>query len=89
MAWTIKYSRSAAKELKSLDRQIATRIHSYMTEKIAICTNPRDFGKALQGDLSEYWRYRIGDFRVLCTIQDDVVTILVVRVGHRREVYSR
>lgn len=87
MAWTIKYTDTAKKQLRTLDRQIARRIVKFMDEYIAKLENPRSRGKALTGPLGDFWRYRVGDYRVICQIQDDVLCVLVVRIGNRKQVY--
>jgi mRNA interferase RelE/StbE len=87
LAWTIEYAETAKKQLRKLDRVAARRIVDFMDERVATSVNPRTIGKALQGPLGDLWRYRVGDFRVICDIQDKVLTILVLRVGNRREVY--
>ena len=88
MHWTIDYTRSAEIQLRKLDRQIARRILDYLDDKIAPLENPRSRGKALVGPLGELWRYRIGDYRVICEIQDKVLRILVVEAGHRKQIYK-
>lgn len=85
MAWKIEITREAEKELARIDSQETKRIISYLRNRAAI--NPGQWGKALQGDLSALWRYRIGDYRVLCEIRDEEVTVLVIRVAHRKEAY--
>lgn len=88
MAWTIDYTASALGQLRKLDRPTARRIVDYMDERIAGMSNPRSAGKALTGPLGGLWRYRVGDFRVICEIQDGALRVLVVQLGNRREVYS-
>ncbi len=88
MSWTIEYTRTAETQLRKLDRQIARRLLDYLDEKIAPLENPRSRGKALVGPLGELWRYRIGDYRVICEIQDNVMRILVVEAGHRKQIYK-
>ena len=88
MNWTVEYTRTAETQLRKLDKQIARRILDYLDNKIAPLDNPRTRGKALSGHLGELWRYRIGDYRVICEIQNDVMRILVVETGHRRQVYK-
>lgn len=88
MSWTIEYTRTAETQLRKLDRPIARHILNYMDDKIAPLENPRTRGKALSGPLGELWRYRIGDYRVLCEIQDSIMRILVVEAGHRRQIYK-
>ena len=87
MAWIIKYDDKALRSLKRLDRQIAQRLLDTLEQKIARSDNPRIDGKSLSGRLAEYWRYRIGDYRVICLIQDEVLTVFVVEIGHRGDVY--
>ncbi len=88
MLWTIEYTKTAENQLRKLDRQIARRILDYLDDKIASLDNPRSRGKALSGPLGELWRYRVGDYRVICEIQDNVMRILVVEAGHRRQIYK-
>jgi mRNA interferase RelE/StbE len=87
LAWTIEYAESAKKQLRKLDKLSARRIADFMDERIAPNDDPRGIGKALKGDLGDLWRYRVGDFRVFCAIQDKVLTVLVLQIGNRREVY--
>jgi mRNA interferase RelE/StbE len=87
LAWTIEYADTAKKQLRKLDKIAARRIVDFMDERVAPSEDPRGMGKALKGPLGDLWRYRVGDFRVLCDIQDGVLTVLVLRVGNRREVY--
>ena len=88
MIWTIEYTRTAETQLRKLDKQIAGRILDYLETKIAALENPRVRGKALSGPLGDLWRYRIGDYRVICEIQDHVMRILVVEAGHRKQIYK-
>ena len=87
MAWTIDYSDLAEKQLNRLDRQVANRIRSYMLGRVVTLDDPRDRGERLRWNLRYYWRYRVGDYRVICDIQDAALVVLVVEVGHRSEVY--
>lgn len=87
MAWTIEYAETARKQLRKLDKLAARRIADFMDERVAPSENPRAMGKALKGPLGDLWRYRVGDYRVLCDLQDNVLTVLVLRIGNRREVY--
>lgn len=87
MAWTIDYTETAKTELSKLNKQIARRIVDFIDERIAGQENPRNTGKALTGPLGSLWRYRVGDYRVICDIQDSALRILVVRIGNRRDVY--
>ena len=74
-------------ELRKLDKNVAKRVLDYMDGRIASYDDPRQFGKALSGPLGGLWRYRIGDYRVICNIQDDVLRVLVVRVARRDTAY--
>ena len=87
MAWAIDYADSAKQQLRKLDRQVARRIVDFMDERIAVLDNPRSTGKALTGPLGGFWRYRVGDCRVICDIQDGALRVLVVQLGNRRAVY--
>ena len=87
MAWTIEYTRTARSQLRKLDRQAARRVVDYLDTRIAKMADPRSGGKALVGPLGGLWRYRIGDCRVVCDIQDRALRVLVVQIGRRRDVY--
>ncbi len=87
MAWTIEYADTAKGQLRKLDKQTARRIVDYMDERIAGQESPRSIGKALTGSLGDFWRYRVGDYRVVCDIQDGALRVLVIQVGNRREIY--
>ena len=88
MVWIIKYTESSSKQLKKLDRQTALRVLDYMDERVAVVADPRTLGKSLKGPkMGEYWRYRAGDIRVICSILDGQLTVLVIEIGNRREVY--
>ena len=87
MAWTLEYSRTARKFIEKLDRQTQRRIHSLMEGRIAFLDNPRDAGKPLKGPLATFWACRVGDYRIICDMQDDRLVILVVSIGHRGDVY--
>jgi len=88
LVWTINYTESAHRQLKKFDKAVARQILDYMDERVATLEDPRSFGKNLVGPkLGSYWRYRVGDVRVICDIQDQRVLILVVEIGHRREIY--
>ena len=88
MAWTVEVLPAAAKELRKLDRAAAARIIQTLEQRIATLDDPRSIGSALVGDHVGYSRWRIGDYRVIAWIEDERITILVVRVAHRREVYQ-
>jgi mRNA interferase RelE/StbE len=87
MKYRVEYTKAAVKQFKKMDRQIAALILSYIEKNLVDCENPRTHGKALQGNLSDKWRYRIGDYRILAKIEDDTIVIIVVEVGHRKDIY--
>ena len=86
MAWRIEFDEAAAKELAKLDRQVARRIVKFLRERVN--EDPRSVGEALKGSkLGAFWKYRVGDYRIVASIEDGALRVLVVRVGNRREVY--
>lgn len=87
LTWTIEYTASARTQLRKLDRRTARRIVFFMNERVAGLDDPRTLGHALAGPLGKLWRYRVGNCRVICDIQDDVLRVLVVRIGSRDKVY--
>jgi mRNA interferase RelE/StbE len=87
LVWTIELTATAAKQLAKIDRQNARRITDFLQQRVAVSDNPRSAGKALSGPLGTLWRYRVGDYRLICDIQDQALRVLVVMVGNRREVY--
>lgn len=88
MAWTINYSENAVKQLKKLNRSVAKKLLDYMDHKIINLDEPRKIGKALSHNKSGLWRYRVGDYRIICQIKDEIVTILVLEIGHRKDIYD-
>ena len=89
MAWKIEFERSAQKELDKLDRPVARRILKFLYQRVGKLDDPRKIGERLQGTLSEFWRYRVGDYRLICSLENQRLVVLVLRIGHRREVYKR
>ncbi len=89
MAWKIEFSDTARKQMSKLDRKVAKEILSYLRERIATDKDPRRFGKPLRGDLASLWRYRVGSYRVVCSIEGEKVVVLVLRIGHRSKVYRK
>jgi len=89
MSWELKYSDRARKQLYKLDPTQRAIILSWMDKNIDGCENPREHGKGLTADRSSEWRYRIGDFRILCEIQDVSLVVLAFKVEHRSKVYKR
>ena len=88
MAWKIELERAAEKDLDQLDTPVAKRILSFLFRRVALLDDPRSVGEALQGpDLGKYWKYRVGDYRIIARIEDQRIRILIVRIGHRSRVY--
>ena len=87
MAWTISFEPRALKELEKLDRSAQRRVLRFLHERVVGGGETRDSGKPLVGDRAGLWRYRVGDYRVVCRIEDDRLVVLVVRVAHRKDVY--
>ena len=88
MAWQIEFDLEALKELKRLDRPVQIRLVAFLRDRLAPLDDPRSLGEALSGArLGSYWKYRVGDWRIVCDIQDQRVVVRVLRLGNRREVY--
>ena len=87
-AWTVEFDDRARRELRKLDAKIQQTILRYLRERIAVAEDPRRFGKPLRHNLAGLWRYRIEDYRLICRIEDERVVVLVLQVGHRRDVYE-
>jgi mRNA interferase RelE/StbE len=88
LAWRIELHPQAEKELSKLDPEVARKIVRFLRERVAPLEDPRSIGEALKGpELGRFWKYRVGDYRLICHIQDQRITILVVTIGHRRDVY--
>ena len=88
MSWDYSFTERALKQLKKLDRTAQQRILEWLDKRIVGCDNPQQWGKELKGELSGLWRYRVGDYRIICQQQDEVFLVLVLRVGHRRNIYG-
>jgi mRNA interferase RelE/StbE len=88
MAWKVELSAEADRQLGKLDASEAKRILKFLHERIARLDDPRSVGQALQGSrLGEFWKYRVGDYRLICKLEDNRLVVLVLRLGHRREIY--
>lgn len=88
MSWAIKFERQADRDLDKLDSQVRKRVFRFLLEGLAHLENPRSIGEALKGtELGDLWKYRVGDYRIIASIEDQIVQILIVRVGNRRDVY--
>ena len=90
MVWRIEFDPRAVKELSKFDGPIQQRIIKVLRERIAILDDPRSIGEALRGEeLGRFWKYRIGDYRVICDIRDEEIVVLIIRIGDRKEIYDR
>ncbi len=90
MAWRVDLTDSAAKQLRKLDPQIAKRILTFLSERVAPLDDPRSIGEALRAkELGDFWKYRVGDWRIIADLDDGVMLITVIRLGNRREIYRR
>lgn len=88
MVWRIELSETVEKQLSKLDRPVAQRLRTFLRERVAVLDDPRSIGEALKGStLGEFWKYRVGDWRLICEIRDQKITITVLSLGNRREVY--
>jgi mRNA interferase RelE/StbE len=88
VAWTIEYARSARKFVEKLNPETRKRIRSFLEERLVTLHDPRQVGDALQGArLGNYWRYRVGDYRIIWDLQDSRLVVLVIEIGNRRDVY--
>ena len=88
MSWKVELTPEANAALKRLGKPEAQRIVRFLFERVQNRENPREIGDALKGNLREYWRYRVGHYRILCRLEDEVVTVFVIHIAHRREVYK-
>jgi len=88
LTWIVEFDDAAAKELRKLDRQAQHEILHYLRERIATDEDPRRFGKPLSRELAGLWRYRVRDSRLICNIEDSELVVLVLRIGHRKDIYE-
>jgi mRNA interferase RelE/StbE len=86
-SWRVEINRTTQKQIKKLDRTAQGLIVRFLRERVLATDNPRQWGKPLLGDKGGLWRYRVGDYRLICRIQDELVTVLVVGGGHRKDMY--
>ncbi|SEH08341.1 type II toxin-antitoxin system RelE family toxin [Candidatus Venteria ishoeyi] len=89
MVWRIEFKDSARKSILKLDKSTQTRILNFLSQRVQSSENPRFSGKALQGNLKKLWRYRVGDYRLVCDIQDETITITVIKLGHQKDIYRQ
>lgn len=88
MVWTIEITRTAERQIKKLGHTAQKAVVRFLRERLKTADNPRQWGKPLRGDKKGLWRYRVGDYRLICDIEDERITVLVLEVGHRRDVYK-
>lgn len=88
MVWRIEISETAKKQLAKFDRQVQVDILRYLRERLATKEDPRRYGAPLRRDLAGRWKYRVGDYRLICEIQDEKILVLVLMVGHRSKIYG-
>ena len=88
MKYRVELTEKAKKQIKKLDKHTTSLIIGWIDKNLQGCENPRIYGKGLVANRSGQWRYRIGDYRLICEIQDKKITILVLEVGHRRNIYE-
>lgn len=87
MAWTIEFRPNARRELRRLDQSVQQRLIQYLEQRVVTLRDPRQLGKPLRGEQGELWSYRVGAYRIICTLEHHRLVVVVVSVGHRREVY--
>lgn len=88
MGYKVKYTPRALKQLQKLDKQTSGLIIAWIEKNLVDCEYPRQYGKSLKGSHSGQWRYRVGDYRLIVEIEDDEIIILILNVGHRRDIYD-
>ncbi|MAB67687.1 MAG: type II toxin-antitoxin system mRNA interferase toxin, RelE/StbE family [Bacteroidetes bacterium] len=89
MIWKVEFDDRARKELRKLDKQTQDRILKWLRSNLATEEDPRRTGKSLKGRMKGLWRYRVGDYRIVSQIEDEQILILVIRIGHRRDIYDK
>jgi mRNA interferase RelE/StbE len=87
VSWKIQIARTAERQIKKLDRTVQTSILRFLRDRVEPSENPRQWGKPLHGEKRGLWRYRVGDYRLICDIQDEKITVLVLEVDNRKDVY--
>ena len=87
MAWTVEVSDFAERQFRKLDRPVRDRLLDYLYDRIEGCKNPRHFGEPLKGEMAGLWRYRVGDYRIICKLEDSRLLVVALAVGHRRAIY--
>jgi mRNA interferase RelE/StbE len=87
LIWKIEWDSKALKEAQKLDKNARKKIVEYLENRVLVSQDPYQFGKPLKGDKSGFWRYRVGDYRILCQIENQALIVLVIAVGHRKNIY--
>jgi mRNA interferase RelE/StbE len=88
LPWTVEFDDRARRELRKLDLKVQRDILRYLRERIAASANPRQFGRPLRKNLAGLWRYRVGDYRLICRLEEDRFVVLVIKAGHQRTIYE-
>ena len=88
MKYTVLFTETAKKQLKKMDKSVSSLIIGWIEKNLVSCENPRQHGKGLTANRTGQWRYRIGDYRVLSKIDDKNIIILIIEIGHRKEIYN-
>lgn len=89
MRYRVEFTKKSLKQLKKMDKQTSAMILGWIRKNLDDCINPRLFGKSLTANLSEKWRYRIGNYRLISKIEDQRIVILILEIGHRRDIYDK
>jgi len=88
LAWQIEFDPGALKDLRKIDKPIQVRLLGFLRSRLSTLNDPRSIGEALSGQrMGSYWKYRVGDWRIICDIQDQRIVVRVLRIGNRREIY--
>jgi mRNA interferase RelE/StbE len=87
-SWKAEFTTEARRQFERLDRSVQRRIQTYLNDNV-LADNPRRFGRALRGDLSGLWRYRVGDFRLIAKLEDAILTVVIIKTGHRSVIYEK
>ena len=87
MAWTIELLNTARRDLRRIDATISTQILDFLYERVASLDHPRELGEPLSGNLRGHWRYRVGNYRIVCNIEDAKLIVLVIKIGHLSDIY--
>jgi len=86
--WTIEFEAAAQREFDRLDKAILRRVSKFLYGRVAKLEDPRLIGERLHGSLADYWKYRVGAYRIICSLEHDRLVVLVLRIGHRRQIYN-